>query len=97
MWNASALSISPPFDLCTGDRYTLSDEICAMQLLPGENGTAVLGPVVTMPKGAQLDACGPGFNDRTLKVRSDGAFYFVFLQDLDAQRKPLARAAGVAS
>lgn len=96
MWNADALSVRIPINDWSGDRYTLSDEICAMQLLPGENGKAELGPVVTMPKGAQLDACGPGFNERTLKVRSDGAFYFVFLQDLDAQRKPLARSMAAA-
>jgi len=74
---------------CTSEEpaYTLSDEIAAFQIIPTESGAARFGPVLRLPAGSQLHACGDGFNERTLKVRCNGSFYFVFLQDLDAQRK----------
>jgi hypothetical protein len=93
VWNSDALSISIPADLLIEDRYTLSEDIYAMQLLPGNGVNAILGPVVKIPKGKELEGCGPGFNERTMKVRCDGFFYFVFLQDLELQRKPAAKAA----
>jgi hypothetical protein len=82
MWNVSAL-LSHPTDLLTGNRYMLSDEIYGMQLLPTDGQTFKVGPVIRLPKGAQLNACGKGFNDRTVKVCCDGSFYLVFLTDLD--------------
>lgn len=41
-----------------------------------------LGIVVRLPEGAKLTLLGAGFNDRTVKVRSQEAVYFVFLEDL---------------
>jgi hypothetical protein len=35
-----------------------------------------------LPKGAVLLICGPGFNDRTLKVRWQDHAYYVFERDL---------------
>ena len=91
MWNLSALSI--PDDVAAEKAYTLSNEIPAMELIPAPNGETRLGPVSRIPEGAELEACGQGFNDRTLKVRCQGKFYFVFLQDLELQRKPAAKCA----
>ncbi len=92
MWNSNALSTYRT-ELSAGDRYTVSDEICAMQLTPSNSLIFKLGPLVTLPKSTQLEVCGEGFNDRTLKVRCNGSFYFVFIQDLEAQRKPMGRSA----
>jgi hypothetical protein len=46
-----------------------------------------------MPAGAQIQFCGEGFNNLTRKVRWEGKIYFIFLDDLEAQRKPAARSA----
>ena len=90
MWNPDALTI--PVSMPTDANYTLSDDIWGMQLLPSGNGVASLGPLVKIPHGSRLDFCGQGFNERTLKVRCGDSFYFVFLQDLDMQRKPASLA-----
>jgi hypothetical protein len=83
MWNANAVSYHPT-DLLTGNRYMLSDEIYGMQLLPTNGRPFKVGPVIRLPRGAQLNACGEGFNDRTVKVCCNGSLYFVFLKDLDS-------------
>jgi hypothetical protein len=64
------------------ESYTLSRRIPAVQLVQIEGPKAQLGPLVQLPKGAQLDLCGDGFDERTVKVRCDTSFYFVFLEDL---------------
>ena len=94
MWNASALEASIPADLLTRNRYTLSDDIYAMQLLAGSGASVTLGPVVLLPKGVCLYVCGEGFNERTVKVYCEDSLYFVFLQDLEVQRKPMAPLVG---
>jgi hypothetical protein len=81
MWNSA--------DTLVDTSYTLSSEIYGMQLLPFGNGSVPLGPIIKIPIGARLDVCGNGFDERTAKVRCGDAYYFVFLQDLEAQRKPL--------
>jgi hypothetical protein len=72
--------------------YTLNEEIAAFQILQRENEVARFGPIVSLPAGAQLRTCGEGFNERTLKVRYEGFFYFVFIQDLECHSKAQARA-----
>ncbi len=91
MWNSSALFI--PDVVFADQAYTLSEDVFAMELVRVENGDPRLGPVSKIPRGAEIQACGDGFNERTIKIRWQGKFYFVFLQDLEAQRKPAAAAA----
>ncbi len=67
--------------------YRLSDAISAFEIDADKNGSERLGPVCTLPAGANLKACGEGFNERTLKVSCDERSYFVFLQDLHSQRR----------
>lgn len=66
--------------------YFLSKNIAAIQVVPHECETSRLGVITQLPEGAQLDACGDGFDDRTIKVKWQGCCYFVFLQDLEANR-----------
>jgi len=42
--------------------------------------------ITQLPEGAELELCGEGFNERTVRVRWAEGFYFVFLQDLDVAR-----------
>ncbi len=90
----SRLSPVPPWEPVIFDRsYTLHREISAIQVMPssGESGSG-LGPVTRLPSGAMVQACGPGFDNQTLKVRFQGQLYFVFLQDLEALKKAAASA-----
>jgi hypothetical protein len=62
--------------------HSLAKNIAAIELNGIEGGKARLGPVLQLPDGAQLDVCGEGFNDKTVKIRSNGKYYFVFRSDL---------------
>ncbi|HSU31293.1 MAG TPA: hypothetical protein VLJ11_08655 [Bryobacteraceae bacterium] len=60
---------------------TISRDIFALELLPANSG-AHSGGIRRVPKGAYLQVCGQGFNDRTIQVRWEGRLCFVFLQDV---------------
>jgi hypothetical protein len=66
--------------------YTLSRKIAAIQLVANGCGEAQLGIVSQLLPGAHLHLCGNGFNEQTVKVRCESGFYFVFLQDIAADR-----------
>jgi hypothetical protein len=91
VWNSNAVLLP---DTAVPNRvYTLSSDISAMQILPFAESGARLSPVSWLPRGAEIETCGVGFDDQTLKVCYQGQFYFVFLQDLDIQKKAAAAAA----
>jgi hypothetical protein len=54
--------------------------ISAIQLFPGRHER---GLVTQLPQSADVEICGDGFNDRTVKVRWHDSFYFVFRDDLE--------------
>jgi len=62
--------------------HLLLKNISAIELVAGTGGQSRLGPVMQLPNGSMLDVCGDGFNDRTVKIRSNGKYYFVFRSDL---------------
>jgi hypothetical protein len=63
--------------------YTLSRRVAAIRLTRGAHDSrGKLGQIVQLQPGTRLDRCGSGYNERTIKVHSEGDFYFVFLQDL---------------
>lgn len=70
--------------------FTLSQNISAIQALCDAEGMVRLGTILQLPEGTQVRICGDGFNERTVKVIWEGAYYFVFLEDLE--NKPLLRA-----
>ena len=73
--------------------YTIPKGISAIQVLPTEDGERTrLGLITQLPAGAEIEVCGPGFSDGTVRVRCSGASYFVFLDDLDAVKKHVAAA-----
>jgi hypothetical protein len=61
--------------------FTASKDIFALELVPASNGSHS-GGVRRVPKGANLQVCGNGFNERTIQVRWEGRLCFVFLQDV---------------
>lgn len=85
MLNREALVI--PEGACPEQTYTLSKRIAAIELVSTGDQLGRLGPIIQLPPGAELGLCGNGYNDRTVKVRWNGGFYFVFYEDLkDCQR-----------
>ena len=82
------------FGLFPEGPYTLPRNISAIQILPSDQGDhAKLGLLTQLPEGAEVHVGGPGFDDRTVRVRSGASMYFVFLEDLEPHRKPAVRAA----
>lgn len=65
----------------------LSRAISATELIAIEHCRARLGRIAEIPEGVQLEICGKGFNERTVKARWGDAFYFVFLRDLEAAER----------
>ena len=61
----------------------LEKDISAIELEPGENGEAKLGRITPLLRGTKLDICGAGFNDRTVRARAYGRYYFIFRQDIE--------------
>jgi hypothetical protein len=63
--------------------FTLSKPIAAIHFSVSETGEARTGLITQLPKDAAVEVCGNGFNDRTVAVRWQESFYFVFLQDIE--------------
>jgi hypothetical protein len=72
---------SPPFE---GTTFTLLRNISAIQAISGPEASVRLGTILQLPEGTQVRVCGDGFNERTVKVAWEGAYYFIFWEDLDA-------------
>jgi hypothetical protein len=71
-----------------GRVYVLPKIVSAIPILPSdESGSTRLGLLTQLPEGAEIEVGGPGFNDRTLRVRCGAAAYYVFLDDLELVRK----------
>ena len=62
---------------------TLSKNIAAIAIEGSEEGRPRCGLIAQLPKGAQLEVVGDGFNNRTATVRCHHQSYFVFLQDIE--------------
>jgi hypothetical protein len=75
---------------CGGQAVTLSRYVSAIQLVRKDDGTVKLGLLAQLSPGTQITICGEGFNDRTVKVHTQGHYYFVFAQDLDFQTRTAA-------
>jgi hypothetical protein len=74
--------------------YTLTRSILAIPILSTDSGDFRLGPITQLPEGAQLETYGAGFDEQTVRIRSEGRFYYVFVDDLEPKRKRAVSAAG---
>jgi hypothetical protein len=88
--SASSGSVaSPSFE---GTTFTLPRNISAIQAISGPEGSVPLGTILQLPEGTQVRVCGDGFNERTVKVAWEGAYYFIFSEDLEPEGALLRRA-----
>jgi hypothetical protein len=78
------------------DTCILSRTIAAIQTSTYPTNASQLGVIVQLPCRTKLTLLGKGFNDRTVKIRSQQAFYFVFLEDLDEDTQEAWAAAMIA-
>jgi hypothetical protein len=69
---------------CPKTTYLLQRNISAIQIIPDAHGRMRLGTIVQLPEGAQVEVCGEGFDERTTKVCCRGGFYYIFLEDIEA-------------
>jgi len=76
-----------PDESLTPHNHVLRQEIPALQLVATENGHARWGPLIRLPRGAELHEFGKGFDDQTLLVRFGSSFYIIFHDDLAASQK----------
>ena len=60
----------------------LTRKASAVQLETIANGTPKLGLICQFPPGTQVELCGDGYSERTVKVRYRDNFYFVFRNDI---------------
>lgn len=63
-------------------RGVLSRKASAVQFESRPNGATKLGLICQLPPGAEVELCGDGYSDRTVKVRYKDHFYFVFRNDI---------------
>ncbi len=91
---AKVFTMQIPHPISVERAYTLPKSVSAIQMLPNEDGERTkLGLITQLPAGAEIEIGGPGFSERTVSVRCCGAWYFVFLDDLEAVRMHAAAAA----
>lgn len=79
-FNREALEI--PHPTFREGTATLSKRVAAIRLLQQATGNGKLGPITQLDP-CLVDLCGPGYNDRTVKVRLNDQCYFVFRDDLN--------------
>ena len=81
--NRDAITI--PSEAVITECRVLTRTIAAISLVTNDKRAVRLGPVRELQQHTKVGICGPGFNDRTVKiVADDERFYFVFLEDLNA-------------
>lgn len=89
--NDSIVSPSPP-----KKSYVLPRAIPGIPVISSPEGPANMGTILQLPEGLRIEVCGQGFNERTVKVRTEGGYFFIFLDDIDPALgwKALTKAAG---
>lgn len=81
--NRDAIAI--PSKAVSTEYRVLTRTIAGISLERCGNGAVRLGAIRELPQQTKIGICGPGFNDRTVKVVAENdEFYFVFLDDLNA-------------
>jgi hypothetical protein len=76
-------TLSIPNGTVEGRRVQLSRSISAVQLVRNDSGGAKLGSLLRLARGTMVECCGDGFNERTIKIRANDEYFFVFLEDLE--------------
>lgn len=71
--------------------YLLTRNTSAIESISDLDGNTRLGMILQLPEGAEVRVCGPGFNERTVKVCWEGGFYYVFLEDIDGEAAAAAQ------
>lgn len=80
---STRVTLPPPDALSSASSYHLSNGIAVIRLVADESGGIHSAGLSELPEGADVALCGEGFNERTVLVRWQGDFFFVYRQDLE--------------
>ena len=78
-----SMKLDPLEDTVSQAYYLLRRGVPALQFLGMQGDRAQFGPVIRIPRGEELEDCGYGLNEDTLKVRHGECYYIVYRQHLD--------------
>ena len=92
MWNSNSFSF-PLAYIPSEQRVLLPEDIAAIEIIPSATGEIGLGPISKIPFGAEIECCGKGFNEQTMKIRWRGKTYFIFREDLETEQESAAKCA----
>lgn len=62
--------------------FVLRKDIAAIQALGNGCGRLSMGVMLRLPRGLQVEVCGSGFSDQTIRVSSNGDSFFVLRQNV---------------
>jgi hypothetical protein len=65
-----------------GNAFVLKKDIAAIQAIGTGGGRPALGMMVRLPQGLEVEVCGIGFSDQTVKVQAKGSFFFVLRRNV---------------
>jgi hypothetical protein len=65
-----------------GTTVVLLKDIAAIQAISNGRGRPGLGVVLRLPRGLQVEVCGSGFSDQTVKVRTNKDSFFVLRRNV---------------
>lgn len=55
----------------------LRKDVAAIEALPNGGGKVALGMMLQLPRGLQVEICGGGFSEGTVKIRAENDYFFV--------------------
>jgi hypothetical protein len=65
-----------------GKVCVLRKDIAAIQAIGSGPGRPTMGMMLRLPRGLQVELCGGGFSDQTVKVRTKEDFFFVLRRNV---------------
>jgi len=65
-----------------GTTVVLRKDIAAIQAIGNGCGRPGMGVMLRLPSGLQVEVCGSGFSDQTVKVRTNGDSFFVLRRNV---------------
>lgn len=69
------------------NRCLLHHSISALRVITESDGKNRIGLLTQLPRNAEIEICGEGFDDRTVTVRLGDSLYFAFRADVQMRNE----------